>query len=100
MLIQLAGTRRNRRTVRRPRKNVSYAKAAKFILLWDALGAGSRATPRPEPLAPPQVNRLVGGLLADAAAGVLQEDVVQAGLAHLQARDLHPVPVQLAQEGR
>ena len=40
------------------------------------------------------IERLVGRLLADVAAGVLHEHVVEAGLAHLQAGDLHPVAVE------
>ncbi len=39
------------------------------------------------------------GLLADVAAGVLHEHVVQARLAHLEAGDVPPVPVEAAPQG-
>src|SRR5690348_11988578 len=113
MLIQLAGTRKNRRIVRWPRKYVSYAKAAKFFLLSSEFRPAHAGTPQSSELPArnfagyprervgtrnlsllPQVDGLIGRLFADAAAGVLQEHVVQAGLAHLQAGDLHAVPVQ------
>src|SRR5215831_14153799 len=80
MLIQFAGTRMKRSVVRRPSQYVSYAKALTCL--------------------PPQEDRLVRSFLADVAAGVLHEHVVQAGLPHLQARDLDAVAIQPAQERR